>query len=165
MKNTLIVFGTRRGTTERTAQVIGEMLVLRFSHHVQMINVKKIRRYRKILHTFDNIIVGSSIVRGRWVWRAKWFLRRYDFRDQKLAVFVTAGYTLNKSVELDIPKEEVVKEAIASYIDRLLEPISLKPVSKMAFGGMIVKSKRKKFNSWNREDIEAWVMELGKILK
>ena len=164
MKHTLIVYGTRRGTTERTAQVIGEMLVLKFSHDVQMVNVNKIRKFRKTLHTYDNLIIGSSIVRGKWVFRAKWFLKRYNFNNQKVAIFVTAGFTLNKEIELGIPKVEVVKEAIEKYIDENIEQTNLKPVSKMAFGGMIVRSRKEKFNSWRREDIESWVMELGKLL-
>lgn len=164
MKNTLIVFGTRKGTTERTAQVIGEMLVLRFSHEVRMVNVRNIRKFRKILHTYDNIIIGSSIVNGKWVCRALRFLKKYDFSDQKLAIFITAGSTLNKVVELGIPKEKVVKEAIVNYIDNEIKTIPVKPVSKMAFGGMIKRPNRKKFNSWKREDIESWVMKLGKLL-
>jgi menaquinone-dependent protoporphyrinogen IX oxidase len=164
MKQTLIVYGTRRGTTEKTAQVIGEMLVLKFSHNVEMVNVNSIRKYRKRLHAFDNLIIGSSIVRGRWVFRARWFLKRYDFSKQKVAVFVTAGFTMNKAIELGVPKVNVLKEAIEKYIDKYVENTSVKPVSKMAFGGMIVRSRREKFNSWNREDIESWVMQLGKLL-
>lgn len=164
MKKTLIVYGTRRGTTERTAQVIGETLALRYSHDVQMINVNKIWKFRKKLNTFNNLIVGSSIVSGKWVLPAIWFLKIRDFSNQKLAIFVTAGFTLNKEIELGIPKKEVVKEAIEKYIDKHLEKTNLKPVSKMAFGGMIVRSRREKFNSWRREDIESWVMELGKLL-
>ncbi len=164
MKNTLIVYGTRKGTTERTAQVIGEMLVLRFSHTVQMVNVRKIRKFRSTLHAFDNLVVGSSIVKGKWVFRALRFLKKNNFNNQKVAIFVTAGVTLNKEIELGIPKEEVVKEAIDNYIDKYLETTSIHPVSKMAFGGMIVRSRKEKFNSWKREDIEAWVMQLGKLL-
>ncbi len=164
MKHTLIVYGTRRGTTERTAQVIGEMLTLRFSHNVQMVNIKKILKYWKTLHTYDNLIIGSSIVNGRWVFLAKWFLKRHDFSNQKLAVFVTAGITLNKEIVLGVPKNEVVKEAIENYIDKYIENTNIKPVSKMAFGGMIVRSRREKFNGWKREDIESWVMQLGKLL-
>lgn len=164
MKRTLIVYGTRRGTTERTAQVIGEMLVLKFSHDVQIVNVNRIRKYRKTLASFDNMIIGSSIVKGRWVFRARWFLKRHDFSNYKLAIFVTAGFTLNKEIELGIPKKEVVNEAIAKYIDKYLKKTNIKPVSKMAFGGEIHRSHRKKFNSWKREDIESWVMQLGKLL-
>ena len=164
MKKTLIVYGTRRGTTEKTAQVIGETLALRYSHNVQMVNVNKIWKYRKKLHTFNNLIVGSSIVRGKWVLPALWFLKLRDFSNQKLAIFVTAGFTLNKEIELGIPKKEVINEAIEKYIDKYLEKTTIKPVSKMAFGGMVVRSQKEKINSWKREDIESWVMKLGMLL-
>lgn len=164
MKNTLIIYGTRRGTTERTAEVIGETLVLKFSHNVQMVNVKKIRKFRKTLHSFDNLIIGSSIIYDKWVFWALRFLRKFDFSNHKTAIFITAGITLNKEIELGIPKQEVIKEAITKYIDKQLETISIQPVSKMAFGGMVHKGRKGKFNSWNRDDIESWVMQLGKLL-
>ena len=163
MDRTLIIFGTRRGTTENTAQVIGETLVLRHGQYVELTNIREIRKFRKRLDDFDNLIIGSSIVSGRWVWKVLRFLKKHDFRNQKVALFVTAGATLNKVKKFGLSKEEAREEAIRNYIDRYLCRFLFVPVSKMAFGGLVVRSGREKFNSWDREDIENWSMHVGKL--
>ena len=164
MKRILIVYGTRRGTTENTANVIAETLILKHGHVVEVTDVKNIRTYKQRLHEFEIIVVGSSIQSGRWVNRALRFLKKHDFINQKVAIFVTAGGILNKEKKYGMKKEDVIHEAICNYIDRFLPNFRFTPVSKMAFGGMVIRSGKEKFNSWNREDIEAWAINLGKIL-
>jgi|GEM_PF-2334161 len=161
MRRTLIIFGTRRGTTEYTAQVIAETLILKFRHRVELVNIKRIRRYRKRFNEFDNIIVGTSIVRDRWIRRVLRFLKKHSFSSQRVAIFITAGYTLNKAIKYGLSKKEVREEAIQKYIDPYLPEFTFKPFSKAAFGGMTVKSFKEKFNSWDREEIESWASQLG----
>ena len=163
MKRTLIIYGTRKGTTEMTARVIAEILILKHGHDVELTSIGRIRRYRRHLDEFNNLVVGTSIISGRWVRRVLRFLKRHTFDNQQVALFVTAGNTLNKAVKNEIPKHEAVQEAIQNYIDMHLNEFMFEPVSKMAFGG-ILKRGEKKFNSWNREDIEAWAVHLGNIL-
>lgn len=165
MQKTLIVFGTRRGTTADTAQVIGETLTLKCHHKVEMTNVKAIRKYKKKLSEFNNIIVGSSIVSGRWVSKAMRFLRKQAFSNQNVAVFVTAGGTLNKSAREGIPRDQVIKEAIQKYIDRYQSTFKFKPVAKAAFGGNVQRNGTMKYNNWNREEIESWTAYLGSLLE
>lgn len=119
MRRTLIIFGTRRGTTEYTAQVIAETLILKFRHRVELVNIKRIRRYRKRFNEFDNIIVGTSIVRDRWIRRVLRFLKKHSFSSQRVAIFITAGYTLNKAIKYGLSKKEVREEAIQKYIRSL----------------------------------------------
>jgi menaquinone-dependent protoporphyrinogen IX oxidase len=164
MIHTLIVYGTRRGTTENTANVIGETLILKHNHIVEVTNVRNIRKYKHRLDDFNLIIVGSSIISGRWVRRAIRFLRKYDFINQKVAIFITAGITLNKGLELGLKKEDVIHEAISIYIDKYLPEFKFSPISKMAFGGLIIRSGKEKLNSWIREDIESWAIRLGKLV-
>jgi menaquinone-dependent protoporphyrinogen IX oxidase len=164
MKRTLIVYGTRKGTTKNTADVIAETLIIKHGHVVEITNVKNIKAYKRRLNEFDNFIVGSSIQSGRWVSRALRFLKKYDFKNQKVAIFVTAGGTLYKEKRLGLKKEEVITEAIHNYIDRYLPKFRFSPVSEMAFGGSVIRSGKEKYNSWNRDDIEAWAISLGKIL-
>ncbi len=163
MKQTLIVFGTRRGTTESTAIVIGETLVSKYKHHVELVNIKQIKKFKRRLVYFDYLIVGSSIVRGKWKSSVLHFLRKYDFQDKKVALFVTAGGTMNKEKEYGLSRDQVRNEAIQNYIDRYLDRFSFTPVAKTAFGGVVIRSGREKYNSWRREEIEAWAMHLGKI--
>jgi menaquinone-dependent protoporphyrinogen IX oxidase len=164
MKQTLIVFGTRKGTTENTARVIAETLLLKHKHRVEIVNIKSIKKYKKKLHEYDNLIVGSSIVSGRWVNRVLRFLKKNSFPDQKVAIFVTAGGTLNKQLKYGLSKEEAVGEAVTKYIDKYLSRFRFIPISKIAFGGRVVRSGIEKYNSWNRDDIESWANNLGKLV-
>ena len=165
MKRTLIVYGTRKGTTENTAQVIGETLILKHKHHVEMMNIRQIRRVNRRLREFDNLIVGSSIVSGRWKWIVLWFLKRNTFKGLKVALFVTAGDTMNKTKKYGIYKEDARQEAVENYIDKYLDQFPFTPVAKTAFGGMVVRSGKEKYNSWVREDIESWAISLGKVFE
>jgi menaquinone-dependent protoporphyrinogen IX oxidase len=163
MKRTLIVFGTRRGTTETTAQVLAETLILKHGHQVDLFNIRFRRKIRRVLDEADNIIAGSSIVSGRWKPGVLRFLKNNTFPGKKVAVFVTAGVTMNRMVMHEITKEEAAKEAIRNYIDRYEDKFHFELVSKAAFGGLVKRMGRETFNSWNREDIESWAISLGKI--
>jgi menaquinone-dependent protoporphyrinogen IX oxidase len=83
MKRTLIIFATRKGTTENTAKVIAETLLLRHKHHVEIVNIKSMKKFKNALNDFDNIIVGSSIVSGKWVSRSLRFLKKIVFKIRK----------------------------------------------------------------------------------
>ena len=163
MDRTLIIFGTRKGTTENTVRVIAETLVLKHKHQVEITNINSIRKFRKRLGEFNNLIVGSSIVSGRWKSSVLRFLKKHRFRDQKIALFVTAGGTMNKENKYGYSREQAREEAIHNYIDKYLEQFDFTPIAKTAFGGMVIRSGKEKFNSWNREDIEAWAIQLGKL--
>jgi menaquinone-dependent protoporphyrinogen IX oxidase len=164
MKHIFILYGTRRGTTENTVNVLAETLILKYHHQVEVMNVKYSKSVKRRLNDFDAFIVGSSIKSGRWVSSALRFLKRHTFAGKPVAIFVTAGGTLNKEKKYGMKKEEVIAEAISKYIDLYLPKFRFDPISKMAFGGRVVRSGKEKYNSWNRGDIEAWAIELGKML-
>lgn len=163
MDRTLIIYGTRKGTTENTVRVIAETLVLKNKHHVEITNISNIRKFRKRFGEFNNLIIGSSIVSDRWKPSVLRFLKRYSFQDQKIALFVTAGGTMNKEKKYGYSREQARKEAIQKYIDKYLFEFDFSPVDKTAFGGMVIRSGKEKFNSWNRDEIESWAIQLGKL--
>ena len=165
MQKTLIVYGTRRGTTADTAQVIGETLVLKCHHKVDMTDARHVKKFRKKLAEYNNIIVGSSIVSGRWVGQALRSLKKNAFTGQKIAVFVTAGGTINKSLKEGIPREVMVNEAIQKYIDVYLPKFKFVPVAKTAFGGNVERKGIMKYNNWNRDEIELWTVNLGNLIE
>ena len=163
MIRTLIIYGTRRGTTENTVSVIAETLILRHHHVVEISNIKKIKRYKHRFDEFDNYIIGSSIVSGRWINRVLRFLRKHDFEDRKVALFVTAGNTMDKVQRMGLTQDQAREEAIQNYITKYLDKFSFVPVDVTAFGGMVVRSGIQKYNTWNRNDIESWAIRLGKL--
>jgi menaquinone-dependent protoporphyrinogen IX oxidase len=162
MNKTLIIYGTRKGTTTETVRVIAEILRADYSHVVDIYDSRQIKYFKKRINEFDNIIIGSSIVSGLWKSSVLSIVKRDLFKGKKVAVFVTAGGTLNKVSKYGISKEEATNEAITNYIDKYLKKFRFVPVSKGAFGGKVIKKDKIKYNSWNKEDIINWTIDLGK---
>ena len=160
MNKTLIVYGTRKGTTTETVLLIAEILRNKFSHVVDISDTKQIKEFRKRINEFDNIIIGSSIVSGWWKSKVLSFAKRDIFKGKNIAIFVTAGGTLNKVAKYGITKEEAINEAIKNYIDKYAKKFKFVPISKIAFGGKVVKKEKVKYNSWNKEDIINWTIDL-----
>lgn len=161
---TLILYGTRRGATTETCQVISEVLSDQFSHEVEVINVKEFKKVKKRMTEFNNIIMGSSIVSGRWVGKCLRILKSLKLQDQKLIVFVTAGGTMNKVQKYGITKAEAIREGIEKYIDKYLNKYGLEAFSKMVFGGRVVKKNKIKFDSWDSDNIKDWTISIGQKL-
>ena len=164
MNRTLIIYGTRKGATSETAAVIAEVLKDKLSHNVDISDTKLIRYYRKRINEYDNIIIGSSIISGRWKSKILSFAKRDIFANKQVALFVTAGGTLNKVNKYGISKEAAVSEAIEKYINKYLEKFKFIPICKGAFGGKVIKKGIEKYNSWNKEDIIKWTEDLGEKL-
>ena len=158
---TLILFGTRKGTTEKTCAVISDVLITNFSHKVEVVNVKEFKRVKKRMDEFNLIIIGSSIVSGRWVNKCLKILKKFKSVDQKLAVFVTAGGTMHKVKKYGITKEEAIQDGIQKYIDFFLVKYQLIPIAKMVFGGRVIKKEKVRYDNWNKEDIKQWALEVG----
>ncbi|MBN2275909.1 MAG: hypothetical protein JXK95_16390 [Bacteroidales bacterium] len=96
MNKTLVVYGTRKGTTKEKVLLISEVLKEKFLHIVDIADSKQIKYYKKRMGEYDNIIIGSSIVTGLWKSSILSFARRDIFQNKNVAIFVTAGGTLNK---------------------------------------------------------------------
>jgi len=162
MNKTLIIYGTRKGTTTETVHLIAEILRERYSQIVDISDSKQIKYFKKRINEFDNIIIGSSIVSGWWKRSVLSLAKRDIFNEKKVAIFVTAGGTLNKISKYGISKEEATNEAITNYIDKYLKKFKFVPIIKGAFGGKVVRKDKIKYNSWNKEDIINWTIDLGK---
>lgn len=160
---TLLIYGTRKGTTAETAAVIAEVLSKEFLHEVTLCESIRIREYKKQLDQFDLLIIGSSIVSGRWKGGVLRFTKKKLLQGRKVALFVTAGGTMNLVTKGTISKEEAITQAIERYIDRYEGKFHFKPIGKGVFGGKVIRKEVERYNNWNREDISAWSRELGKI--
>jgi len=161
---TLILYGTRRGATTKTCEVISDVLTERFSHEVEVINVKNYKQVKKRESGFNNIILGSSIVSGRWVSKCLRILRSLKLQDQMLIVFVTAGGTMNKVKKYGITKAEAVQEGMERYINKYLAKYKIETFSKMVFGGSVIKKNKIRYGSWNAEDIKNRAFNIGQAL-
>lgn len=164
MQKTLIVYGTRRGTTAETVQIIARILTENFSHEVTLCSTSEIKSIKKRIGEFDNIIIGSSIISGRWKRKVLSFARKDMFAGKRIAVFVTAGGTMQKVEQRGITKQDAIQEAVTKYIDKYQPKFKFIPVSKIAFGGKVVKKRFTKYNNWNETDIVVWTTALGNLL-
>ncbi len=166
MKNkTLILYGTRKGTTAKTCEIISEILTNQFSHEVEAVNVKNYKKIKKRIIDFNNIVIGSSIVSGQWVSKCLRILKSLKLINQKLIVFVTAGGTMNKIRKYGIEKTDAIQEGIEKYIDKYLVKYEIEPLSKMVFGGKVVKKDKIRYDNWNIDDIKNWTIEIGQMIQ
>lgn len=165
MVKTLIIFGTRNGATEKTVNVIAEILKEKYSHTVEIFEAKKIKKQKLDGYDYNNIIVGSSIVAGRWTKHTKNVLKRNDFTGKKLIIYVSAGGTFRRGYENGLTREEIVENARTTYIDKVIQENSLNPYTTTAFGGIMIFFGKEKYRNWNREEIVNWVNEQAEGLK
>jgi len=161
MIKTLIVYGTRKGTTTDTVQALAEVLRSDYNHEVDICESVQLKVYKKRLNEYNNIIIGSSIVSGWWKGSVLSFSKQNLFKGKKVAVFVTAGGTLNKVQKYGLTKSDATEEAIQKYIDKYLKKFKFVPISKTAFGGKVIKKDVVRYNSWVKSDIVSWANELG----
>jgi len=164
MNKTLIVYGTRKGTTTDTVQIIANVLRIDYNHEVDICESSQLRAFKKRLIEFNNIIIGSSIVSGWWKGRVLSFAKKDLFKGKHVAVFVTAGGTLNKVQKYGLTKSEAIDEAIQKYIDKYLKKFKFNPISKIAFGGKVIKKEVLRYNNWDKSDIINWTNDLGNKL-
>jgi len=155
MQKTLIVFGTRKGASEETAEVIATILRDKYSLSVDVFDAKKDLKKKKVtldLTQYQAIIIGSSIAIGRWTNEAKNFLKN-NLTDKDVFVFVCSGRAGTALTEGDLEQYKAVQK---KYIDDVLEKYPhVTPVATKAFGGWY------KYMNWNRENVVAWAEEIG----
>ena len=72
---TLLVYGTRYGTTASTSEEIAKVLLAE-GFDVKVVNAKEEKI--KDISPYDLIIVGSGIQMGKWTGEAEDFLKRFQ---------------------------------------------------------------------------------------
>lgn len=152
----LIIYATRRGWTQKSAEVLKETLENDYQHDLKVLSLLEAKRNVEIIPNFHLVIVGSSIMSGFWKKGIKRFIKRHKDKFQQLALYVCAGGTINKAIEGKITKEQAVFQAIEKYIYPVKERFALKTVADGAFGGVYEQNKKILFNSWDKKDVEAW---------
>ena len=164
MSKTLIVYGTRFGATEKSAQVIARELQTKFNHDVIVIKLSGQTDDVEIAE-FDNIIIGSSVAMFSWTKRAKKFLRK-DFTGKKVFVFISsAGLTYPALERGDMDKYRKWKKR---FLDSKLKKMNVEPKATAVFGGWIEnRGKPGTYDTynWKEEDMVKWAEEIAEIVK
>lgn len=124
-KKVLIVYGTRYGATEGTAEEIAK--VLRDTGlDVTVVNAKSEKV--KDISEYDLIIVGSGIQMAKWTGAAEKFLDRFqkELSSKKLAIFVSSGAQTAEETE----------NARKQYLEEKASKYGLQPISMAVLGGV-----------------------------
>ena len=144
---TLIAYVSKGGVTEEAASVIANVLRDKYGFDVDVVSLRK-NSSPDITH-YSNVIVGCGVRMQRVYKEALNFLEKTDFKDKKVAIFLS-------SLE---PKEE----AESKYIKRILEKYPhVKPVATNVFGGRMKILGRTITDKRDMEKAKAWADELGK---
>lgn len=145
MSKALVVYGTRTGTAEITAQEIAQTLQGK-GIEVRVVNAKKEKI--KSIAEYDLIVVGSGIQVGRWTGEPEDFLKKFqkELAAKKLALFVNCGSAVDK---LNTDKPEKATDAKTKYLDEKAAKYNLKPVALGFFGAIY------NFNTMS------WIMKKG----
>jgi menaquinone-dependent protoporphyrinogen oxidase len=145
MSKALIVYGTRTGTAEITAQEIAQTLQKQ-GVDAKVVNAKKEKI--KSIAEYDLIVVGSGIQIGKWTGEPEDFLKKFqkELATKKLALFVNCGSAAEK---MNPGKPELATEAKTKYLDQKAAKYNLKPVALGFFGAIY------NFNTMG------WIMKKG----
>ena len=127
VKNVLVVYASRLGSTAETAAFIADQL----ANEGASVDVKSIDE-ETALNEYDLVIVGSAIRYDRWLPEAVEFVksRQSVLIERKLAYFFTC-LTLAK-------RTETTERKAAQYAEKLVQMSpQLRPISIGRFGGVL----------------------------
>jgi menaquinone-dependent protoporphyrinogen IX oxidase len=149
----LIVYATRKGWTKRTAEVLADELEEK--GYVTDCFENKLPSQKELL-TYDLVVVGTSIMIGRWKVRPRLFLKKFGPGIANLSIWVSAAGTLFVESDEGRGLKEATQVAVEKYIKPLVEKYKLHPRYMTAFGGQISWNAETVRNNWNSNDIRTW---------
>jgi menaquinone-dependent protoporphyrinogen oxidase len=167
-EKTALIYGTRYGATEDTAQWIAKGI----GSNVDVLNIETID-LDETIHKYDKFVIGSGIWIDGAHKRLMELLSTYKGQIQTkiIASFIVCGTT---------GEDDAGKVRIEGYFERFHKPLDMKPVLKRHFGGRMIIDKltekdrkildnfyrnvlKREFVSWDRTkpgDAEKFGIEL-----
>lgn len=144
----LIVYGTRYGATQGTAEEIATVLQ-KEGIDVRVVNAKK--EQVDDVSPYDLIVVGSGIRMDAWTGEAEGFIKKFqkELATKKVALFVSAGsYVIDEFLGKPVTK---IKE---KYLDEKAAKYQLQPIALGIFGGL-----------WDRKTFPRWWKPASSVFK
>ncbi len=133
MAKALIVYGTRYGATEMTANEIADVF-RKEGLDVKVVNLKDEKV--KDISDCDLVLVGSGIKIKRWTKEPQKFIKKFrkELVNKKVALFVCCGakYPLEEKAD----KEKEIENARTKYLEEKAAEYDLQPVALGLFGGV-----------------------------
>jgi len=136
--NTLIVYASKYGTTEKCAKMIKNQI----NNQVELINLKNLKDVN--LSKYDNVIIGGSIYIGKIQKEVTEFCLKYldILKEKRIGLFICGmqdadviNTELSQSFPIELLKIAVVKEYLGGefLIDKMgfMDKIIVKKISKV----------------------------------
>jgi len=152
MTNTLILYGSRYGTTKDTSEKIRDILEAK-DIEVSLTNVNE---ELPSLSGYDGVLIGTSIKISMWTKNIKKFVKKQkktlDKRDFKLGFFVSCGMASEK---------EKIAEAKEKYIEKKMFKLGVKYDIADAFGPIYDFSESSSMSKMNKNMMKAGLLDDG----
>ena len=161
MNRSLIAYATKMGMSEKSAEIIAEILQEKYQQQVTVIDLDKSKINEKQLQEYNNIIIGSGIRKGKWYKRPLKLLKS-NFKDQKIFIYICSmGATAARKEK----KLELFESKQNEYLEKIIEKeMKNKPISVAIFGGKKKDKGKEKRENWKKEEVEKWADKIGKEL-
>jgi menaquinone-dependent protoporphyrinogen oxidase len=133
MTKALIVYGTRYGATEMTANEIADVF-RKEGLDVNVVNLKDEKV--KDIAEYELVVVGSGIQIGKWTKEPEKFIKKYqkELAKRKAAIFVCCGAA--QPIDEAGKDKTKMQEAKTKYLNEKAAKYSLQPVALGFFGGV-----------------------------
>jgi menaquinone-dependent protoporphyrinogen oxidase len=133
MTKALIVYGTRYGATEMTANEIADVF-RREGLDVRVVNLKD-EKVRDI-SGYELVVVGSGIKINRWTKEPEKFIKNHqkELAKKKVALFVCCGSA--EPIDEKEDKAASIERARKKYLEEKAAKYNLQPVALGLFGGV-----------------------------
>ncbi len=133
MKKALIVYGTRYGATEMTAEEIGGVFRQK-GLDVEVVNLKDDEV--KDISEYGLVLVGSGIKIKKWTKEPEQFLKRFqkELTEKKTALFICCGAKYPLDEKTDVETE--IEYARKTYLEEKAAKYNLQPIALGLFGGV-----------------------------
>ncbi|MFX1507296.1 MAG: flavodoxin domain-containing protein [Promethearchaeota archaeon] len=166
MSNTILVYATRWGATEETAQEIKKVLSEKYNIEVDLVNLKdkKRKEHRNPdISAYENVILGISVAKFRWAKEGKKFLKKNKsaLLGKNLFIFVSSGGAGDAHQKKNLEEYERLQK---KWIDNNLDKWGIAFTSRKAFGGRYVGNLSHLGDNRDWDQIRSWAEEVGSII-
>jgi len=149
MKKTIILYGSRYGSTEDVAVKIGEILK-ESGIYINVYNLKEIIKDKQFnLNDYNGVLLGTGIYAGQWAKSAKKFLKIYSEkvkeRNQPCGIFILCGEASDTSKIPELKKR---------HVEDKLNKYGLKSQLFDVFGGVLDLSEETRMGKFEQKIIK-----------
>lgn len=166
--NYVIAYGTRKGATRETARILGNELKENHRCSIRIMDAKNVSD--DDLSWADRLVIGTSIVMGRWKRSCKRLVKQAGKESKPTAIYVYAAVTLSEKIPDEKPKKKHNKKSldrVGYEVEECIDPVCgkchLNPIAKTAFGGRLSFFGHDIINNHTEAPIKAWANHLSKI--